>query len=149
MHPCLRSTAGQQQCLSDHAKSVDSYAFFNLLTGPQLLAGAKELLPDHRERRFPPTETLSMFLAQVLSADGSCRQAARGWFTAAQHKHQCRLSGAGASNHGDDLHAGAQNRGNHCWQCPKLVGLAGSPGQLNGGPFPPPPSPRWVNIEQA
>jgi hypothetical protein len=33
------------------------------------------LLPDHRERLFPPTETLSMCLAQVLSADGSCRQA--------------------------------------------------------------------------
>ena len=33
------------------------------------------LLPEHRERLFPPTETLSMFLAQVLSPDGSCRQA--------------------------------------------------------------------------
>ena len=40
-----------------------------------MLEGVEELLPDHRERRFPPTETLSMFRAQVLSADGSCRQA--------------------------------------------------------------------------
>jgi hypothetical protein len=31
------------------------------------------LLPEHRERLFPPTETLSMFLAQVLNADGSCQ----------------------------------------------------------------------------
>ena len=45
------------------------------MTGPQLLEGAEELLPAHRERLFPPTETLSMFLAQVLSADGSCKQA--------------------------------------------------------------------------
>ena len=40
-----------------------------------MLDGVEELLPAHRERLFPPTETLSMFLAQVLSADGSCRQA--------------------------------------------------------------------------
>ena len=31
------------------------------------------LLPKHRERQFPPTETLSMFLSQVLSADRSCQ----------------------------------------------------------------------------
>jgi hypothetical protein len=47
---------------------------FNLLTGPQLLDQVEALLPEHRERLFPPTETLSMFLAQVLSADGSCQQ---------------------------------------------------------------------------
>jgi hypothetical protein len=47
---------------------------FNLLTSPQLLDQVEELLPSHRERLFPPTETLSMFLAQSLSADGSCRQ---------------------------------------------------------------------------
>jgi hypothetical protein len=48
---------------------------FNLLTGPQLLDRVEQLLPAHRERLFPPTETLSMFLAQSLSADGSCQQA--------------------------------------------------------------------------
>jgi hypothetical protein len=47
---------------------------FNLLTGPQVLDRVEALLPEHRERLFPPTETLSMFLAQTLSADGSCRQ---------------------------------------------------------------------------
>ncbi len=31
------------------------------------------LLPDHRERLFPPTETLSMFLAQAMSQDRSCQ----------------------------------------------------------------------------
>jgi hypothetical protein len=45
-----------------------------LLTGPQLLDRVEALLPDHRERLYPPTETLSMFLAQALSSDGSCRQ---------------------------------------------------------------------------
>jgi hypothetical protein len=58
----------------EYAGSADSYAMFNLLTGPQLLERVEALLPEHRERLFPPTETLSMFLAQALSADGSCRQ---------------------------------------------------------------------------
>ena len=48
---------------------------FNLLTGPELLDRVEAVLPAHRERDFPPTETLSMFLAQSLSADGSCQQA--------------------------------------------------------------------------
>jgi hypothetical protein len=47
---------------------------FNLLTGPQLIDRVEQLLPAHRDRLFPPTETLSMFLAQSLSADGSCQQ---------------------------------------------------------------------------
>jgi hypothetical protein len=33
------------------------------------------LLPAHRERLFPPTETLSMFLSQAMSADRSCQKA--------------------------------------------------------------------------
>jgi hypothetical protein len=48
---------------------------FNLLTGRQLLERAEVALREHRERLYPPTETLSMFVAQVLSADGSCQQA--------------------------------------------------------------------------
>jgi hypothetical protein len=47
---------------------------FNLLTGPKRLDRVEALLPDHRERLFPSTETLSMFVVQVLSADRSCRQ---------------------------------------------------------------------------
>lgn len=30
-------------------------------------------LPEHRERLFPPTETLSMFMAQALKPDRSCQ----------------------------------------------------------------------------
>jgi hypothetical protein len=48
---------------------------FNLVTGPQLFDRVEALLPEHRERLFPSTETLSMLVAQALSADGSCRQA--------------------------------------------------------------------------
>ena len=75
MHPSQRVCIHQQKRVGTHAAISDSYAFFNLLTGPECLDQVESLLPEHRERLFPPTETLSMFLAQVLSADGSCRQA--------------------------------------------------------------------------
>ena len=75
MYPSQRPSIRQQQRVRHHLSNTDSYAMFNLLTGPQLLDRVEALLPDHRERKFPPTETLSLFLAQVLSADGSCRQA--------------------------------------------------------------------------
>jgi len=73
MHPIARANDQQQKRVSRHIANTDSYAFFNLLTGPQLLDKVESLLPEHRERQFPPTETLSMFLAQALSTDGSCR----------------------------------------------------------------------------
>jgi hypothetical protein len=75
MHPNRRSCVHQQRRVRRHAANSDSYQFFNLLTGPDLLDTVEALLPDHRERLFPPTETLSMFLAQALSADRSCQRA--------------------------------------------------------------------------
>lgn len=35
-------------------------------------------MPEHRERLFPPTETLAMFLGQALHADRSCQRAVNG-----------------------------------------------------------------------
>ncbi len=57
------------------ARQVDSMSFFNLVTGPDLLGEVEALLPEYRERKYPPTVTLAMFLGQVLSADGSCQNA--------------------------------------------------------------------------
>jgi hypothetical protein len=57
------------------AKQVDSMDFFNLITGPELLDTLEGLLPEYRERKFPPTVTLAMFLGQVLRADSSCQNA--------------------------------------------------------------------------
>jgi hypothetical protein len=37
------------------------------------------LLPEHRERLYPPTLALSMFMGQVLSQDGSCQKAVDSW----------------------------------------------------------------------
>ena len=70
-----RQSYVQQHRIQSQVKSSDSYTFFNQLTSPELLGKVESLLPEHRERLFPPTETLSMFLAQALSADRSCQKA--------------------------------------------------------------------------
>jgi len=70
-----RPALPQSKRFARYCKNTDSSAFFDLLAGPQLLAEVENLVPTHRERLFPPMAPLSMFLAQVLSPDGSCRQA--------------------------------------------------------------------------
>jgi len=65
----------QQHRIRRRADQGDAYTFFNLLTSPDLLDRVESLLPEHRERLFPPTGTLSMFLSQALSADRSCQRA--------------------------------------------------------------------------
>ena len=75
MHANPSARVWQQRRIRKHARDSDAYTFFNLLTGPELLDQVESLLPPHRERLFPPTETLSMFLAQALSADRSCQKA--------------------------------------------------------------------------
>jgi hypothetical protein len=75
MQPTQRDCLHQQKRIRSHAASSDSYAFFNLLTDSEFLDPVESLLPAHRERLFPPTETLSMFLAQAMSADRSCQKA--------------------------------------------------------------------------
>lgn len=75
MHANARACARQQNRVRRRADQSDAYAFFNLLTSAELLDQVESLLPEHRERLFPPTETLSMFLSQALSADRSCQRA--------------------------------------------------------------------------
>jgi hypothetical protein len=74
-HATPRARLQQHRDIQQQIHSSDSWSFFNLLTSDALLATVEALLPDHRERLFPPTETLAMFLAQVMSADRSCQQA--------------------------------------------------------------------------
>lgn len=57
----------------------DTVDFFNLLTGPQLFDLTESLLPEHRERLYPPTVVLSMFIKQSLDEDGSCQRVVNGW----------------------------------------------------------------------
>ena len=61
------------------AKTTKAVEFFNVLTSPDLLEATEALMPEHRERLYPPTVTLSMFMRQVLESDGSCQKAVNGW----------------------------------------------------------------------
>jgi hypothetical protein len=53
--------------------------FFNVLTGPELLELTEAHLPEHRERLYPPTVALSMFMMQALNEDGSCQKVVNAW----------------------------------------------------------------------
>lgn len=75
MHDAIRNARARQRQVRSRVRNSDAYGFFNLLTGPELFDKVESVLPQHRERQFPPTETLSMFLAQALSADRSCQKA--------------------------------------------------------------------------
>ncbi len=71
----MPQSSEQQHRLAKQVQQVDANHFFNLLTGPELLEAVEAQLPAHRERHYPPTMTLAMFLGQVMSADGSCQNA--------------------------------------------------------------------------
>jgi len=69
----------RQTRIGRQAKATQAVEFFNVLTSPQLLATTEALLPEHRERLYPPTVALSMFMRQVLESDSSCQKAVNGW----------------------------------------------------------------------
>ena len=73
MHTNYSAVKHQQNQISNHHSKLDALGFFNQLTSDQLFERVESLLPDHRERTFPPTETLSLFLSQAISEDRSCR----------------------------------------------------------------------------
>ena len=57
-----RQSAQQQRCLVESTQKIDANHFFNLLTDPRMLGLVEAQLPEHRERQFPPTRVLAMFL---------------------------------------------------------------------------------------
>jgi len=63
----------QQNRIQNNIINSSTHSFFNLLTCDALLNKVESQLPEHRERLYPPTETLSMFLAQAMSSDRSCQ----------------------------------------------------------------------------
>jgi hypothetical protein len=76
MHTNHTVRAVQQRRIRERAEHADAFAFFNILTSNRLLDTVEsQLSTSHRERLFPPTETLSMFLDQTPGADRSCQQA--------------------------------------------------------------------------
>lgn len=68
-----RSVLSQQHRVQRYAVTSDAFRLFNRLTSPDLFDTLEASLPDHRERLFPPTEALSMFMAQALKPDRSCQ----------------------------------------------------------------------------
>ena len=60
-------------------REIEAVDFFNVLTSPDLLDKTEAYLPEHRERLYPPTVTLSMVMMQALNEDGSCQKAVNGW----------------------------------------------------------------------
>ena len=80
MNRNARSVLHQRRSsIERRARATEAVEFFNVLTSPELLETTESLLPEHRERLYPPTVTLSMFMRQVLEADGSCQKAVNGW----------------------------------------------------------------------
>lgn len=73
MNPNCRSSRPQRHRIRQRSRAIHSYDFFNVLTDPDLLDVVDQQLPAHRERLFPPTTTLSLFMAQTLNADASCQ----------------------------------------------------------------------------
>lgn len=73
MHTNCRSSRPQRCRIRQRSQTIHSYDFFNALTDPDLLDVVDQQLPAHRERLFPPTTTLSLFMAQTLNADASCQ----------------------------------------------------------------------------
>lgn len=73
MNSTPSSNQHQRNRVSHYANTSSSYTWFNLITSEQLLDTMESLLPEHRERQYPPTECLSLFLAQAMSADRSCQ----------------------------------------------------------------------------
>jgi hypothetical protein len=73
MHHTSSSFRTQQRFIHAQQFNSDCLSTFNLLTSDLLFEEIERLLPEHRERLFPPTETLAMFVSQALSADRSCQ----------------------------------------------------------------------------
>jgi len=73
MHHTFSIARTQQRFIQSQRFESDCQSTFNLLTSDLLLEEVEKRLPEHRERLFPPTETLAMFITQTLSADRSCQ----------------------------------------------------------------------------
>lgn len=75
----VRSRARQQDSFRRIQNRVDSNLFFNALTDEAMFEKLESLQPEHRQRLYPPTETLAMFMAQAINADRSCQHAVNEW----------------------------------------------------------------------
>ncbi len=77
MHEVIRGK--HEAGVQSRARRAQAVDYFNILTSPGLLDITEAHLPEHRERLYPPTVTLSMFMRQALEEDASCQKAVNGW----------------------------------------------------------------------
>ena len=75
MRHSTTAVRAQQRFIHTFQAQNTCLSTFNLLMSNDLFKQVENLLPSHRERLFPPTETLAMFITQALSADRSCQHA--------------------------------------------------------------------------
>lgn len=75
MNPKRQAAFHQQQRARHHASTLDAQALLELLNNPTLSDQVNAAIPPHRQRQFPPLETLSLFMSQALSTDRSCQKA--------------------------------------------------------------------------
>ena len=69
----------RQRSIERRAQSTPALEFFNVLSSAQWLDATEAVWPRHRQRLYPPAVALSMFMRQVLQADGSCQEAVNSW----------------------------------------------------------------------
>ena len=74
MHHTADAIRAQRRFFHNQRRHSDCLGIFNLLTSDLLFDELESRLPQHRERCFPPTETLAMFVSQSLNSDRSCQQ---------------------------------------------------------------------------
>lgn len=120
--------------IAARACSSAAMEFFNVLTGPELLELTEAHLPEHRERLYPPTVTLAMFVRQALAADPYLparrgrlgREPRRRRPLPAERSHRRVLSRPSAAAAADA--AGPDARDRPAAQCPSpcCVALAGA-----------------------
>ncbi|MEL0586839.1 MAG: hypothetical protein AAES65_18410 [Candidatus Thiodiazotropha sp. (ex. Lucinoma kazani)] len=75
MHHTPNAISTQQRLIHSLRAESDCLSTFNMLTSDILFDEVERHLPAHRERLFPPTETLATFIAQAMNIDRSCQNA--------------------------------------------------------------------------
>lgn len=73
MHPTQASRQHQQLRIQKHRSATDLNSFHSILSSDLLADEISTLTPEYRDRVYPPTKVLSMFLTQAMSADRSCQ----------------------------------------------------------------------------
>lgn len=63
----------QHKQVANYVRESNCGSFCNLLTAPGCLEMVEAHSPANRKRLYTPAVTLSLFMAQVLSSDGSCQ----------------------------------------------------------------------------